>query len=154
MRVTRRQYAQAFNLGAPLDAELKPIAPKRTHDPAAAKEWHLQRDCISAIRARQKYDKDLAFMAPGAAQNNLKPAQRGFAKLMGWQAGLADIWLMRRYPHGLQPASLKWAVVELKLPRKPLSDEQAAWFKWLESAGIPCYRIDELGAFLAVLDKF
>lgn len=150
--MTQRMAAMNFNLGMPLDRELVPVKAKRVVDPNAPKEWHLQRDCIAAIRARQKFDKNLAYMAPGAAQNNLTPAQRGFAKLMGWQSGLADIWLMKRGRYA--PPTLALRIVELKLPGGKLSDEQEGWFNFLQSAGVTCDRCDNLDHFLKILESF
>ncbi len=154
MRITHKQAHIMSLLNQPHDQDVGPPPKPFVRGRTVEREWHLQRDCIAAIRGRQKYDKDLAYMAPGAAQNNLTPAQRGFAKLMGWQAGLADIWLMRRFPHGVLPAVVKWHIVELKVGNRPLSDEQSEWFKWLWSGGIPCDRVDNLPDFLRVLDNF
>lgn len=162
-RLTRRESALAWNLNAPLDMELKPVPAKRVSNPDADKEWHLQRDCIAATRALMKVRKDLRFVVPGATQNNLMPAQRGFAKLMGWTAGWPDIWLMKSEPDycevdgrwGGEPAPrLLWHIVELKLPGKPLSDEQADWFAFLQSAGIPCSRVDTLADYIKILHGF
>lgn len=154
MAITRRESAIAFNLGMPLDRELKPVAEKRVRDNAnrdtTNSEWHLQAACIKECRAKQARDKTFNFMAPGAAQNKLTPEQRMYAKIQGYQAGILDIWLMRPLPG---PA-LKMAVVELKLPNKPLTDEQEAWFLFLGNCGVARDRVDNLKDFLNILDHF
>jgi hypothetical protein len=157
-RITQREGRISFNLQAPLDMEPLEVRAKRKVDPNAPKEWHLQRDCIAATRALARVNKSLRYMAPGATQTNLTPAQRGFATLMGWQRGLADIWLMRCMtdpaPSVLGNNWLKMHIIELKLPHGTLSDEQGEWFAWLRAAGVKCSRVDNLADYLTILHGF
>lgn len=149
-RLTRRESALSFLAGAPLDMETPPLPPARKkRDPHGEREWKLQAKCIKEIHIRQRLDKNLAYLAPGATQNNLKPAQRAFAKMQGWQAGLADIWLMRRIP-----GALSLHIIELKLPGKHLSPEQREWFDWFAPISIPCSRVDNIVDFCKLLDAF
>lgn len=145
-RLTKRESALSFLLGAPLDMDV-PIPEKKKRDPKAPREWRLQAECVKNIRERQKYDKSLRFIAAGAAQSRLTEKQKGFAKMIGFGSGIPDIILIR-----LKDSALKFHWVELKLPGKGLSEPQKSWFEFLAAGGVPRDRIDNLKDFLKILD--
>ena len=147
MRLTRREAALAMLSQSPLDAEIT-IPEKRTRDPDAPREWRaLQAPAVKAIRELMPYHKQLRFMAAGAAQVKLNERQKGFAKLCGYERGIADIILLWNVP-------LRMHVVEFKLPGKPLSKEQKKWFAFWAIAGVPCSRVDNIRDFARLLDSF
>lgn len=145
-RITRREAALAFALGAPLDMDVV-IPAKKVRDPNAPREWRLQAECVKNIRQRQAYDKSLRFIAAGAAQSRLTEKQKGFAKMIGFGSGIPDIILMR-----LKDGGIKFHWVELKLPGKGLSTPQKEWFEFLQAGGMKRDRVDNIKDFLRILD--
>ncbi len=150
-RITRRQSITAWNLSAPLDAELRAVPAERKRDPNAAKEWKIQAAAVKAIHERMRYDKSLWYEV-NLIEGARTPQRANFARMMGMQRGPNDLTLYRQqYTHDV---TIKTHRIEFKLPGNKLTPEQEAWFSFHRRGGVPCSRVDNLKDFLRILDAF
>ena len=153
-RITRRQAAQAFNLGAPLDMALRDVPEKRERKEGERREWHFQRECVTYLRKIQQFDKALRFMAPGCMSTRLTEVQRYFAHAQGYSAGWLDLWLFYE-----KPGLFKIRVVELKMGDNKPTPEQRDWLGMMDrlagfGVDVECRVIsDDLKEFCDVVDK-
>lgn len=151
MHLTRRQFAQAYNLGAPLDAPLREV-PKKRAKATGEREWRLQAAAVKATRERMRYDKNLWYEV-NLIEGARDPHRRAMAAMMGMQRGPNDFTLYRRFPaNSTSGPSLLTVRIEFKLPGGCLTPEQEAWFAFHRSAGVRCELMDNLADFLRVLD--
>lgn len=127
------------------------VPAKRTREPNLENEWHLQSKCIKEIRARQRYDKKLRFIAAGACQTMLEPKQKMWAHLQGYQRGIPDIILVRLSDY---EAMLNFHYVELKVGKNDLTDEQIEWRAFFVNGGQPFDTVYDIKAFTKILDAF
>lgn len=148
-RITQREAAQAWNIGAPLDMPLKTVRAKRVVDPNAPREWRdVQAPCVKWLREYQRHQPNLEFVAT-LTEAKRDVARAAVAKMMGLKRGPHDLLLFRR---SVGQCKIMW--VEFKLSGKDLSDEQEGWAKWMEVASVPWARVDNLKDFQRVVLGF
>lgn len=113
---------------------------KKAKDPDA--EWRLQVKCVKFLRALMKVDRSIRFIAP-QAENPRDPKRANIAKMMGLQAGVFDLIILR---HG------KAYFIELKRRGGRLSGEQQNWWGWFEGNGFAKFKCESLEEFTGVIN--
>lgn len=145
VKLTKREFALSQLSNAPIEMEI--AVPEKRVQSDGPHEWQLQAMCVKALRERMALTRSLRFMAAGAAQVKMMPRQAGFAKMCGYESGIADLILIWNRP-------LRFHIVELKLEKGKLTESQLSWFAYWAIAGVPCSRVDNIRDFNKILDGF
>ncbi len=132
----------AYNVAAPLDADLQPVPAARaksTHPEAA-----LHAACAAYLRLREKRG-DLRFHS-NLPEGKRDPKRAGWFKAMSGRSGFPDLTIM--WVGGKDgPGSTRYpciAFVELKSDKGRLSEQQMDWMAWLTGLGWPYHIVRDV----------